>query len=113
MMTPHPAQGRLYADIQRLLSVLLVREVADPRLQGVAITRLQAAGKHSLTVWVHGIDLDPVLCVEQLNRMRPHFEHALRRSLARRRLPSLRFRWDEAVDRGDALRQRLRDLNAP
>ncbi|RMH62116.1 MAG: ribosome-binding factor A [Zetaproteobacteria bacterium] len=112
-MNAHPAEGRLHADIQRLLSLMLVREIADPRLQGVAITRVEVAGKHSLTVWVHGIDLDPALCVEQLNRMRPHFEHALRRSLARRRLPGLRFRWDEAVDRGESVMRRLRELHRP
>ena len=98
MVTPN--QHRLYADIQRLLGTLLLRDVSDPRLQGISITRIEPSrGKHSITVWVHRFQDDDVKsCMQGLDRMRPHFEHELRRAMPRRRLPSIHFSWDKAFD---------------
>jgi len=113
MAYSNPAQSRLYADIQRLLSTLLVRDIADPRLQGLAITRVEpSTGSHLVTIWVHGLDHNAEFCMKQLNKMKPHFEHALRRGMARRRVPSLRFKWDEAVDRSEAVLRQLRNIRS-
>ncbi len=105
----HPAQSRLNADIQRLLATMIIRDVSDPRLHGVSITRVESAGVHVLNVWVHAIqEVDPEVCVRQLMRMKPHFEHALRRAMPRRRIPALRFQWDHAADRAHSVQERLR-----
>ncbi len=103
---------RLLKDIQRLLGILLYRDVADPRLEGLSITRVEGAGRHQVTVWVHkpGKDFDPEVCLEVLERLRPHFEHELRRAIPRRRLPALEFRWDEAFDRSSEVLDLLRQL---
>ena len=45
--------------------------------------------------------------------MTPHFEHELRRALAKRRLPKLRFRWDEAFEKSGDVLQMLRNLERP
>jgi ribosome-binding factor A len=96
------SQARLGADIQRLLSLLLQREVADPRLMDITIARAEPAhGGQQLILWVHKPgEKEPDYCIRHLNRLAPHFSHKLRRSLSRRRLPKLVFRWDDAIDSG-------------
>lgn len=93
-------KARLYADIHRLLATLMQRDIADPRLEGVCITRLEAVhGGQQLRVLVHkpgNVDQDVV--IERLNHLASHFAHELRRAMPRRRLPGLRFFWDDSID---------------
>jgi ribosome-binding factor A len=104
-------QRRLLTDIQRLLSTLILRDVADPRFAGVSITHVESMGRQSATVWVyHAGECDIQACMQALSRMTPHFEHELRRALSKRRLPALRFRWDEAFEKGGDLLQTLKTL---
>ncbi len=108
------SQRRLIADIQRLLSILLAREVSDPRVEGVCITRIESAGRHHLVVHVHRTPAGDVgACMQALERMRPHFEHELRRAIPRRRIPSIRFAWDEAFDKGGEVMAMLARLEKP
>ncbi|MDQ6996772.1 MAG: ribosome-binding factor A [Mariprofundus sp.] len=114
-MRANPAsQQRFLADIKRLLSTLLLRDVSDPRFNGVSITRIEASGRELLKIWVfHNGETESALCIEALNRMAPHFEHALRRALTKRRLPKLHFHWDTAFEKSGDVLQMLRNLEAP
>ena len=114
-MRANPAgQQRFLADIQRLLSTLLLRDVADPRFNGVSITRVEASGRQLLKIWVyHNGETDSDICLQALNRMAPHFEHELRRSLSKRRLPKIRFHWDDAFEKSGDVLQMLRNLERP
>jgi len=114
-MRGNPAgQKRFLADIHRLLSTLLLREVADPRFNGVSITRVEPSGRQLLHIWVyHNGETEQQACIESLNRMAPHFEHALRRALPRRRLPKLQFQWDNAFEKSGDVLQMLRNLETP
>ncbi len=105
-------RSRLFADIRRLLSTLMQRDVADPRLLGVCITRLDPIhGGQKLHVWVHKPDVDDVdICVNRLNQLAPHFSHELRRAMPRRRLPRLVFVWDYSIEAGDDMVRLLRAL---
>ncbi len=108
------SQRRLQTDIQRLLSTLLLRDVADPRFTGASITHVERSGRQSITVWVyHTGECDRKACMQALERMTPHFEHELRKALAKRRLPKLRFRWDEAFEKSGDVLQMLRNLERP
>lgn len=108
-----PAQQRFLADIQRLLATLLARDVADPRLAGITITRLESSGRQMITVWVYrGSEEDQKGCLHALERMTPHFEHQLRRALPKRRLPKLRFQWDDAFEKSGDVLMMLRKLEA-
>lgn len=93
-------KGRLYADIHRLLATLMQRDIADPRLAGICITRVEAVhGGQQVRVMVHQPgEVDARLCVEQLNHLASHFAHQLRRAMPKRRLPGLKFAWDESID---------------
>jgi len=114
-MRGNPAgQKRFLADIQRLLSTLLLRDVADPRFNGVSITRVEPSGRQLLHVWVyHNGESEPETCVDSLNRMAPHFEHQLRRALPKRRLPKIQFQWDSAFEKSGDVLQMLRNLERP
>jgi len=109
-----PTQHRFLADVQRLLSTLLYRDIADPRFNGVSITRIELSGRQVMTVWVyHNDEADDKACIEALNRMAPHFEHELRRALSKRRLPNIKFKWDHAFQKSGDVLQLLRDLERP
>ena len=107
MRSVSASQGRLQADLTRLLGTLLSREISDVRLVGVSVTRLefQPASRY-IEVFVHRMgEEDAADCIARLNRMAPTFSHALRKALPKRRLPNLRFHWDEAFDKeGDMLK---------
>lgn len=107
------SQRRLYADIQRLLGILLLRDVSDPRLQELSITRIEPSrGNQSVTVWVHRFQCDDVKELMQgLDRMKPHFAHELRRAMPKRRLPSIHFAWDKAFDDSGRVLQLLKHLD--
>jgi len=111
MRQQSPAQQRLLTDIQRLLSTLLSRDVADPRLFNRSMTRLESPGRQVIDVWVYRADVEefkPIL--HALERMTPHFEHELRRALPKRRLPKLRFKWDKAFEKSGDVLMMLRKL---
>lgn len=110
MQTIPASQSRMHADVRRLLGIMLQRDVHDPRLAGINITRTEAANRgRMLKVWVHGMDVaNGDVCVALLNRLRPHLLHGLRRALPRRRLPQIVFAWDDALDAADRLRRLLR-----
>lgn len=108
-------QRRLHADIQRLLATLLLRDISDPRLQGVSITRVEPSrGNQALTVWVHRFNEEDVKgCIQGLERMKPHFQHELRRAMPRCRIPAIHFAWDKAFDDSGRVMQLLRGLERP
>ena len=112
MRHPTPARKRLHADIHRMLVTLVQSEVSDPRLSGTCITRVEAKPSgHNLIIWFHRMnDEDHAASEQRLNKLAPHFLHRLRRALPRSRLPRIHFRWDEALDKGDAVLLRLRAI---
>ncbi len=107
-----PAQARLYTDIKRLLSILMQRDIADPRLIGTCITRIEPShGGQSVRVWVHKPDEDNTdVCIDRLNRLAAHFSHELRRAMPKRRLPNLLFCWDKSIDDGGDMIRLLHSL---
>ncbi len=106
--------ARLQRDLQRWLTRLIQRDADDPALQLVTITAVEISrGSHDAVVRVHAPleSLPQAQCVARLNRMAPHFEHSLRRHLQRRRLPHLRFAWDQGMDDAATMMAKLRELH--
>ena len=107
---------RVEEQIQRLLSDVMRSELRDPRVAGVVITEVRASRDLGVA-WVHysllGTDVSPgaeVLADVQagLDRAAGFLRTQLARELATRTVPELRFRYDEAAQRGRDL-ERLID----
>ena len=109
MVNRSSGKDRLQKDIHRLLTTLMQREIDDPKLFGITVTRLEPSkAKQGMTVFVHRMNEDDsAAVVERLNKICPHFEHELRRALPKRRFPSLRFHWDDAFDKSGVVNDLL------
>jgi len=86
--------------MQRLLATLMQRDISDPRLAGICITRLEVVhGGQQVRILVHKPgEVDQGVCIDRLEHLTPHFAHELRRAMPKRRLPGLKFCWDESID---------------
>jgi ribosome-binding factor A len=98
--------------MHRLLSQLMQREISDPRLIGISITRAEITfSGRGMTVWVHRLEVDdPKDCEDRLNRLVPHFMYLLRQALSKQHLPEIRFRWDETMEKSGKVLHMLREL---
>ncbi len=114
MRATSTSSQRLHTDIHRLLTTLMQRDISDPRLADINITRIEpVAGGQKLIIWVHGYQTeDRIDCIDRLNRLASHFMYELRLAMARRHLPKLSFKWDKAVDKGGAVLDILNKLES-
>ncbi|MBE2268746.1 MAG: 30S ribosome-binding factor RbfA [Anaerolinea sp.] len=109
-------QARMSGRIRKILSELLLREVSDPRLNGLTVT---------------DVELDPELLYarikvnalgeeERKEEVLFALEHAkgfLRREVAKRvrlrKAPDLIFRWDASLERGERITRLINSLEIP
>jgi ribosome-binding factor A len=94
--------GRIEAQMQRVLSELISREVKDPRVGNVTITAVQIA--HDLaTARIYFVPFagghDPVQVAEGLARAGGFLRGAVGRQLGLRHAPRLSFEFDETLDK--------------
>jgi len=113
MVSKSPAQHRIQADIQRLLTTMIQRDANDPCFLGMVITSVNVSrDNQNAVIKVHGMKRDEAdMLVDRLTRMSPHFAHGLRRSLGKKRLPKLNFSWDTALDAGNDMVELLNKLD--
>ena len=107
---------RVEEQIQRVLSDVMRGSLRDPRVAGVVITEVRAS-RDLAVAWISysllGVDVQPA--PEALADVQAGMDSAagflrsqLARELATRTVPELRFRYDEAAQRGRNL-ERLID----
>jgi ribosome-binding factor A len=98
------------------VSELLLRELRDPRLAGVHVTRVEMTGDLS-RARLHYRTTPGQASPEDAAEGVRHAASFLRRELARtmrlRAVPELEFRLDELVDEGDRIERLLADLHGP
>ncbi len=109
-------QERMSEQIRAILSELLLREVSDPRLQGVTVTEvkldpeLMFADVYVNALGDEGREEEVLVGLERANGF-------LRRKVgARVRLrntPELHFHWDKTLERAERINQLLNDLEIP
>jgi ribosome-binding factor A len=101
---------RVSAQLRRELAVLVHAAVRDHALPSVSVSDVELTRDlDSATVFVTALigDEGPE-AVRQLNDMAREFRHELAHSLSLRRVPELRFRYDDSVDRGERIDQLLK-----
>jgi ribosome-binding factor A len=94
---------RVGEQMQRLLGEVLLRDVKDPRAEGVSITAVEVSRDLShATVWYSLLDpaADPAPAGEALARAAGLIRGKLGRAMYIRHVPALHFRHDESVARG-------------
>ncbi len=109
-------QERVSGRIRKILSQLILREVADPRLQGITITDVELDPELLFAkVYVNALGEE-----EREPEVMMALEHAkgfLRREVARRvrlrKAPELIFRWDVSLERSERINALLSSLDIP
>lgn len=107
---------RLAALVRNALSEILLREIADPRLEGILLTRvrLTSDGKIADIYWLAGSEPDKVEKAREGLKAAASF---LRRELAQRaelrNAPLLRFHWDDSYDSAVRVSALIESLGHP
>lgn len=109
-------QERVGGRIRRILGELLVREVSDPRLGGVTVTRVEIDPELMYAkVYVNALGEE-----ERAGEVLAALKHAksfLRREVGRRvslrNTPDLVFKWDETLQRSERVLDILTHLEIP
>lgn len=109
-MADFARSDRVGAQIRRDISVLVHQAVRDGGLPSVSVSDVEINRELDIaTVFVTALvgEQGPA-AVAALNEMAREFRRELARSLTMRRVPEVRFRYDDSVDRGDRIEQLLR-----
>ncbi len=109
-------QDRMGDRIRAILSELLLREVADPRLKNVTITEVTVdAELMYANVYVNalGDESRHEEVMSGLGRAKGFLRREVGKRVRLRTLPELHFHWDETLERGERLNQLISSLDIP
>ena len=102
---------RVSAQLRKEISLLVHSAVRDHALPSVSVSDVEVTRDlDSATVYVTALigDQGPA-AVKALNEMAREFRHELSGMLKLRRVPELRFRYDDSVDKGERIESLLRE----
>jgi len=115
MSREFPRSRRIEEQIQRVLSDVVRSEARDPRLTGVIITHVKVS-RDLAVAWVNYSMLDEGRNLEEVvaafDKAGGFLRGRLASELTIRRVPELRFKYDEAGPRGAALEKLIDDAVA-
>ena len=102
---------RVASQLRRDLGLIVHAAVREHGLPSVSVSDVEINRELEVaTVYVTALigDEGPTAVVE-LNNLAKEFRRSLARSMSMRRVPEIRFRYDDSVDRGERIEQLLRD----
>ncbi len=100
--------------IHQEISLLLGREISDPRLAGVNVTRVQVTNDLRLAkvyVTPRGSDEENQEMMDALTRASGYFRHHLAQALDLRYAPEVRFYLDRGIEMGERFLQVLEQVH--
>lgn len=109
-------QNRMGERIQAILSELLLREVSDPRLQGVTITDVRLDPEMMYAeVYVNalGDESRQKDVMTGLERAKGFLRREVGKRIRIRNTPELHFHWDLMLERGERMNEILAHLDIP
>ena len=109
-------QERVSGRIRKILSQLILREVADPRLQGITITDVELDPELMFAkVYVNALGEEDrqAEVMFALERAKGYLRREVARRVRLRKAPELVFRWDESLERGERINALLSRLEIP
>lgn len=109
-------QQRTAESIHQTISQLLMREVSDPRLQGVTVTNVIVDPEIMIArIYVNALGEEERReeVMEGLERANGFIRSQLARHIRVRTMPELRFLWDETLQRAVRVESILDSLDIP
>lgn len=109
-------QQRTAEQIRLILSTLVLRDIRDPRLQGITITAVEIDRELQYAdVYVNalGDDSRREEVMEALPRARGYMRSELASRLSLRTTPQLHFHWDPSMAHAEHIGQLLDNLDIP
>lgn len=109
-------QDRMADRIQGILSELLLREVSDPRLQGVTVTEVKLDPELMFAdVYVNalGDESRHEEVLAGLDRANGFLRREVGRRVRLRNTPELHFHWDVTLERGEQMNRLISSLDIP
>jgi len=96
---------RLSAELRRLIGTMVHQAVRDHALPSVSVSDVEVTRDFDVaTIYVTALLPDTSKeAVAALNEMAKDFRRELSRTMRVRRVPELRFRYDDSVDRGERI----------
>lgn len=97
------------------IALLLQRKVKDPRVHDVTVTAVRTSPELDVAKVYVVVPGDPAArdaALEGLRHAAPFLRHELGRSLRLRRIPELRFEYDDVHERALRIEQLLREIKA-
>lgn len=109
-------QDRVQERIRIILSELLLREVSDPRLQGVTVTEVSIDNELMYaTIYVNalGDESREKEVIKALGRASGFLRREVGQRITTRYTPELHFKWDTTLEQGEKLNQLIDNLEIP
>ena len=109
-------QGRMNDRIHQILSQLLLREISDPRLQGVTVTEVSLDPElmHAkVYVSAMGDESREETVMKALGRARGFLRREVGKRIRLRNTPELHFQWDNTLESADRINQIISSLEIP
>ncbi|MGO4700399.1 30S ribosome-binding factor RbfA [Dyella sp. 2RAB6] len=102
---------RVGAELRRELALLVHAAVRDHGLPSVSVSDVEVTRDLDFaSVWVTALLPDQSkAAVKALNELAVEFRRSLSRSMRLRRVPELRFKYDDSVDKGERIEELLRE----
>lgn len=102
---------RVGAELRRELGLLVHAAVRDHALPSVSVSDVEVTRDLDFaTVWVTALQAERAReAVKALNELAIEFRRTLSRSMRLRRVPELRFKYDDSVDKSERIERLLRD----
>jgi ribosome-binding factor A len=101
---------RVSAELRREIALLVHAAIREHALPSVSVSDVEVTRDLDVaTVFVTTLIGDQgIQAVAALNELAKEFRHKLSRTMKLRRVPELRFRYDDSVDKGERIEQLLR-----
>ena len=106
---------RVGAELRRELGLLVHAAVRDHALPSVSVSDVEITRDMEwATVWITALQAEQAsTALHALKELTGEFRRALSRSMRLRRVPELRFKYDDSVDKGERIDQLLRSNEPP
>ncbi len=110
-MADFTRSDRVAVQLRKEVAVLVHQAVRDHALPSVSVSDVEVTKDLDMArVYVTALmAVDSGPAVKMLNEMAVQFRRELSRTLKMRRVPELRFLYDDSVDRGERIEQLLRE----